>query len=161
MNKNGKTAFGVILAIFLGTVLAGTAMVPDPLTFVTESCYDGIDNDNDSPSMIPGANVDLTDAECIWMPFTVGGWASGEYDGQGISYPPMSDVSVYSQQWNTSTDHPTHFEGVKSIFDYFNNPNYCGNQILEDSLVYYRDTLNIPDSRTGVNEYQSECGVTI
>lgn len=161
MNKNGKTAFGVILAIFLGTVLAGTALPPAPIEFVAPSCYDGTDNDGDSPSMIPGAYQDNTDGECIWMPFTFeSGISPGEYDGRGLNDPLITDVGIYADEWNGSTGYPTHWEGIKAMYEELGLSNYCSNTRITDSMVHYRDVLNIPDSRTGSTAHQAECGLS-
>lgn len=142
-------------------VSAFRGMAPSPFDYIVESCYDGIDNDNDSPQFLPNSIVDELDKECIYMPLAFTGLPNGEYDGQGVGNPSFSDVGIYAADfWNLSTDPnlPTHFEAVKALYEYKGSA-IC-TQELQDSLIFHRDQNGIEDARTGVSQHQSYCGVS-
>jgi len=160
--SQGAAAVGLFLFLLAGAFSG--SFKPNPLEYVAESCYDGINNDGDSDPFV-GPFTDLEDAECIFMPFNAAGWGSGEYDGRGIQFPFHGDIDVYVQQWNQSRTgglnavEVSHFDGLKALHDYFGS-DVCSDSRVQDSIILYRDTYDIPDWATGVYAHQSLCGVS-
>jgi len=150
MEKRNQAAFGGILLLILGMVLSGAVYSPDPITFLADTCKDGIDNDGEFPS-----SNDMADQECTWMPMDFG---NGEYDGAGINPPSPSEVAAYVATWNTMEGYPSHWEVVKAGYDEAGS-NPCVSSV-QDSLIEYRDTYGLLDDQTGVSEHQSHCGVS-
>ena len=159
MKKNAQAGFGVVLAIMLGFALSGTASMISPESSIAATCKDTVNNDGDQASVGP-LTVDIDDSEdyeCIWMPFKFG---QGEYDGLGSSYPASNDVAAYVQIWANVDNYPTHFEAILALSALDGSPGReCAN-VMQDSLIEYRDTYGLPDSKTGVSEHQAHCGVS-
>lgn len=160
---NPGAAAVVLFLVLLAGAFAGT-FKPNPLDYVVENCYDGINNDGDSDPFA-GGFTDIEDAECIFMPFKAAGWSSGEYDGRGLQYPLTPDIDIYVQQWNQSRQgglnavEVSHFDAVKALHEYL-GADVCSDSRVQDSIILYRDTYGIPDWATGVYAHQSQCGVS-
>lgn len=154
--NQGAAAVALFLVLMAGA-FAGT-FKPNAFDYIVESCYDGINNDGDSDPFL-GAFVDLDDTECIYMPYEVAGWASGEYDGQGFNPPPSPDIQTYVEQWNLSDVPTSHYAANKALHEYFGS-DVCADGRVQAILTIYRDDYNLPDWKTGVSAHQNECGVS-
>lgn len=159
MKKNAQAAFGVLIAFVLGIALSGTPGMVSPIDSIASTCLDGINNDNDQGGVAP-LIVDIDDSqdtECLWMPFKFG---QGEYDGLGGNIPNSGDVASYVNTWLTIDNYPTYFEAVVVLAAQDGNAGQeCNNQI-QNAMIEYRDTYNLPDSKTGLSQHQSQCGVS-
>lgn len=154
---NPGTAAVLLFLVVLASAFAGT-WKPDPMDYIVESCYDGINNDGDTDPLF-GPFIDLDDTECIYMPFEVAGWASGEYDGRGFNAPLQGDIDVYVQQWNLSDLPVSTYDGAKALHVYFGS-DVCQDSRVQDAIILYRDTYGLEAWKTGVYEHQNECGLS-
>lgn len=155
--NQGAAAVALFLVLMAGA-FAGT-FKPNVFDYISQECYDGINNDGDSDPFF-GPVVDLQDTECIYMPYDAAGWLSGEYDGQGyFSPPPSPDIQTYVEQWNLSNVPTSHFAANKALHEYFGS-DVCADSRVQDILTIYRDNYNLPDWKTGVSAHQNECGVS-
>jgi len=130
-----------------------------PEDSIHASCMDGVNNDGDQASV--GSFVfdvqDNQDLECVWMPFKFG---QGEFDGLGGSNPNPVDVASYVQTWTTQDSYPTYFDGLVSFFSMMGNSGdecYIG---VQNAMIEYRDTYNLPESKTGLSMHQAHCGIS-
>lgn len=155
-----KPVMAFIAAVLIGVAFTGSP--PSPLTFVHDTCHDGIDNDVDGVygGSFPLVIADSFDGECIWMPLE--SISLGEYDGQGLNdpYGGLPEVDAYVLQWQNvwSEETPTHFEMVKALYA-FDGRGPCQTD-LQDSLDAYKNGYGLPNSMTGALEHQAECGVS-
>ena len=159
MKKNAQVGFGLVLALVLGMALSGTAGNLSPEASIATTCKDGINNDGDQGGFAPLIFDidDSQDTECLWMPFKFG---QGEYDGLGGNPPDSNDVASYVAIWSTVDNYPTYFEALVSLASLDQNPGQeCDNQV-QNAMIEYRDTYNLPDSKTGVSQHQAQCGVS-
>lgn len=162
MTKNYKK--GAIVLLFLAVLgSAFTGSPPGPLSYVAETCYDGLDNDTDGlyGGPVPVPRYDSGDGECIWMPHKTFG--PGEYDGQGSNDPAggFPDVDQYVVNWlnGWTSETPTHFEMVKALIIEDQGSFTCISD-LQDSLNAYKNGYGLPNEMTGANEHMAECGVS-
>ena len=159
MKKNAQVGFGLVLALVLGMALSGTAGNLSPEASIEATCKDGINNDGDQGGFAPLIFDidDSQDTECLWMPFKFG---QGEYDGLGGNPPNSNDVASYVAIWSSVDNYPTYFEALVSLASLDQNPGQeCDNQV-QNAMIEYRDTYNLPDSKTGVSQHQAQCGVS-
>jgi len=159
MKKNAQAGFGLVLALVLGMALSGTVGILSPEASIASTCKDGINNDGDQGGLHP-LIVDIDDSqdtECLWMPFKFG---QGEYDGLGEQPPHPNDVSAYVATWLTVDNYPTYFEAVLELGVIDQRANVECNFAVQDAMIEYRDTYNLPDSKTGVSQHQAHCGVS-
>lgn len=159
MKKNAQVGFVLVLALVLGMALSGTAGNLSPEASIATTCKDGINNDGDQGGFAPLIFDidDSQDTECLWMPFKFG---QGEYDGLGGNPPNSNDVASYVAIWSTVDNYPTYFEALVSLASLDQNPGQeCDNQV-QNAMIEYRDTYNLPDSKTGVSQHQAQCGVS-
>ena len=159
MKKNAQVGFVLVLALVLGMALSGTAGNLSPEASIATTCKDGINNDGDQGGFAPLIFDidDSQDTECLWMPFKFG---QGEYDGLGGNPPDSNDVASYVAIWSTVDNYPTYFEALVSLASLDQNPGQeCDNQV-QNAMIEYRDTYNLPDSKTGVSQHQAQCGVS-
>ena len=159
MKKNAQAGFGLVLALVLGMALSGTVGILSPEASIASTCKDGINNDGDQGG-VPPLIVDIDDSndgECIWMPFKFG---QGEYDGLGGNPPPPHEVSSYVAIWSTVENYPTYFEALVSLAALDNNAGQECSAEVQNAMIEYRDTYNLPDSKTGVSQHQAQCGVS-
>lgn len=164
MKKNAQAGFGVVLAIVLGMALSGTVGMVSPEDSIAASCYDSSNNDGDQVEIAPGVYSDLVDQldpECKWMPFKFG---QGEYDGLDATISTYTvnsaDVSNYVQTWRTIDNYPTYFAALVSLDALTSGGGIECHSQVQDAMIEYRDTYNMPDEKTGVSEHQSHCGVS-
>lgn len=153
---------GAIVALFLvilASSFAGTA--PGPLSYVHETCKDGLDNDMDGVygGQYPLILQDFQDGECVWMPQKFG---SGEHDGLGLTDPTPQDANVaaYVSAWNSawSSEMPTHFQIIQAAAD-AGLTGTC-TQDVQEALMTYKNDFGLPNEMTGANEHMAECGVS-
>lgn len=159
MKKNAQVGFVLVLALVLGMALSGTAGNLSPEASIATTCKDGINNDGDQGGFAPLIFDidDSQDTECLWMPFKFG---QGEYDGLGGNPPNSNDVASYVAIWSSVDNYPTYFEALVSLASLDQNPGQeCDNQV-QNAMIEYRDTYNLPDSKTGVSQHQAQCGVS-
>lgn len=159
MKKNAQAGFGLVLALVLGMALSGTAGMVSPADSIAATCKDGINNDGDQGG-VPPLIIDIDDSqdtECLWMPFKFG---QGEYDSLGGSPPDPGDVAAYVAIWSTVDNYPTYFEAVFELGVIDQRQNVECNFAVQDAMVEYRDTFNLPDSKTGVSQHQAHCGIS-
>jgi len=159
VKRNAAAGFGLVLLLFLGMALSGTAGMVAPEDSIHASCMDGVNNDGDQGSV--GSFVfdvqDNQDVECVWMPFKFG---QGEYDGLGISNPDPSDVAAYVSTWANQDAYPNYFDALVSYFSMMGNAgDECGIGV-QNAMTEYRDTYNLPESKTGLSMHQAHCGVS-
>ena len=155
---------GAIVALFLvilASSFAGTA--PGPLSYIHETCKDGLDNDVDGNygGSFPLVLADFADGECVWMPQKFG---NGEYDALGLTDPVATspDVSAYVSNWQSawSSDMPTHWEIIQAASEAGLKAGGLCSQDVQDSLSAYKNTYGLPDEMTGASAHQAECGVS-
>jgi len=160
-----KPVMAFIAAVLIGVAFTGSP--PKPISFVHETCYDGIDNDMDGVygGAFPLILADQKDGECIWMPHKE--YGAGEHDGDGTSDPaggyPAVDAYVVAWLNGYSPETPTHFEMVKSLIIQTSGAFSCASgegQDLQDSLTAYKNGYGLPNEMTGALEHQAECGVS-
>ena len=157
-----STRSGAYVALFLigmAGIFTGLPNVVSPAESIAGTCVDGINNDGDQGGLAP-LFVDIDDSqdiECLWMPFDFG---QGEYDGQGEIPPNPNEVSIYVSTWRTVDNYPTYFEAVLELGIIDQRVNVECNFAVQDAMIEYRDTYNLPDSKTGVSQHQAHCGVS-
>lgn len=165
MRGNQKVIAAFLTLLLLAIGLTGSK--PGPLSFVHETCYDGIDNDMDGTygGSFPLVLADQKDGECIWMPHKE--YGAGEHDGDGLNDPaggyPSVDAYVVAWLNGWSEEVPTHFEMVKALLIETSGAFSCsGPQALDlqDSLTAYKNGYGLPNEMTGALEHQAECGVS-
>ena len=159
MKRNAAAGFGLVLLLFLGMALSGTPGLVAPENSIHASCMDGVNNDGDQASI--GGFVydvqDINDIECLWMPFKFG---QGEYDGLGGANPNPADVAAYVQIWANQDAYPTYFDALLAYDGIMQTAGKeCGIGV-QNAMVEYRDTYNLPESKTGLSMHQAHCGVS-
>lgn len=165
MKKNAQAGFGVVLAIVLGMALSGTMGMVSAADSLATSCVDNQNNDGDQVEIGPGTYSDIQDnqdPECLWMPFKFG---QGEYDGLDITLTTYTvnsaDVSNYVNTWRTQDAYPSYFSALLAMEEELaTGTSFECSSTVQDAMIEYRDTYNMPDSKTGVSEHQTHCGVS-
>jgi len=160
MKGNQKAVAAFLTLLFVAVAFAGSP--PGPLSYVHETCYDGLDNDMDGVygGSFPLVLADTADGECIWMPLEA--YGNGEYDTKGLTDPISTDpdVQAYVGAWSSgwSSELPTHYSMVKAMVDKVGG-NSCGPDV-QNALSAYKNDFGLPDEMTGASQHQSECGVS-
>lgn len=155
-----KAVIAFIAAVLIGVAFTGTE--PSPLSYVKETCKDGLDNDMDGVygGSYPLILADFTDGECVWMPQKFG---NGEYDTLGLTDPTSGDpdVSAYVALWQQSysPEMPTHYEIIQAASGASLGVGQCDADV-QNALDAYKNVYGLPSSMTGADQHMIDCGVS-
>lgn len=159
--SKGAVIFGLFMLV-LASAFSGSPRIIPIEELIEPTCIDTINNDGDNQPGTGIASTDFWDWECLYMPFDVvtNTPSVGEniYDNTN-TYAPAYVNNYVSFIEQTDPGFPTFFDLIQWKIDNGYGPHAFCSQAHQDVLVEYRN-FGMSAEKSGINEYQTYCGVS-